>query len=151
MHLKLIWHKPLKMNEPRADRNLIYEVDLKRVPSVAGVYIFMRTFGKQMNPLYIGKATNLNGRIKQQLNALKLMRGIQNAANGSRVLLLGEFDPKQAQNAKKCVHLIESALIRHFLSEGHDLLNKSGTRLARHSLTSERVTNYFVPHKILFE
>jgi hypothetical protein len=32
--------------------------------------------------------------------------------------------------------LIERALIRYFLSEGHDLVNKQGVRIRRHEITS---------------
>jgi hypothetical protein len=151
MELKLVWHKPVALREAEARTNLLYELDLEKIPATPGVYIFMRTFGKNQNPLYVGKAKNLGSRIKGQLNTLKLMRGIQNAAHGSRVLVFGEFVPKQAQRVDKCLTLIERALIRHFLSEGHELLNKAGTRLAKHSLLSEQVAGRFVPHKILFE
>lgn len=36
----------------------------------------------------------------------------------------------------KSLALAERALIRYFLSEGHDLVNKQGTRLRRHELQS---------------
>jgi hypothetical protein len=32
--------------------------------------------------------------------------------------------------------ILERALIRFFLSEGHDLVNKQGTRLRRHEIAS---------------
>ncbi len=149
MDLKLIWHKPIKLKESKA--NLIYELDLDRVPSKPGVYIFMRSFGRKRSALYIGKASKLKSRIKGQRNNLKLMKGIQRAAIGRRVLVVGEFMPKPGQNADKCLPLIEQALIRHFLSEGHDLLNIAGTHLATHSINSEKVTGHFIPNKIYFE
>jgi hypothetical protein len=151
MELKVIWHKPVRLRDSRADANGIYEIDLHKIPEKPGIYIFMRVFGKKQNPLYIGKARRLRSRIKQQLQYVKLMRGIENAANGSRVVIFGEFVPKKGQQQAKCLSLIEKAMIRHFLSEGHNLLNKAGTSLAHHSLASEHIHGRLVPAKILFE
>jgi hypothetical protein len=41
-----------------------------------------------------------------------------------------------AESASSPLALAERALIRYFLSEGHDLVNKQGTRLSRHELES---------------
>jgi hypothetical protein len=151
MELKLVWSKPIPLIQCRADVSRIYDVNLEAVPPVAGLYMFMRAFGRNKSPLYIGRAGNLRARVEQHLNSIKLMKGILNAANGSRVLLVAEFIPKQAQNRNRCIQLIERALIRHYLSDGYELLNKSGTRLANHSLVSEKVAGRFIPRKILFE
>ena len=66
----MTWHKPISLYASERDSNLIYELDIERVPSSPGVYVFMRSFGHAMNPLYVGKASNLNSRIKQRLNTL---------------------------------------------------------------------------------
>jgi hypothetical protein len=151
MDLRVTWHKPVRLRKSPAHTTLIYGLDMDSAPAKPGVYIFMRKFGNNLNPLYVGKALNLKTRIGQQLVALKLMKGIENAANGSRAVVFGEFVPRPGQNADKCVLLIEKALIRHFLSEGHDLLNKAGTRIAtKHSLTSQKVVSRFLPHRIRF-
>jgi hypothetical protein len=63
---------------------MIYEIDLDKLPRKPGVYIFIRKFGENSRALYIGKANRLRTRIKQQLVALRLMKGIQNAAIGPR-------------------------------------------------------------------
>jgi hypothetical protein len=151
MELQLIWHKPVKLKESRPDSDSIYEIDLDRIPETPGVYIFIRQFGNNKNALYIGKAKNLKTRIKQHLNSVRLMRKIQKEANGSRAVAFGEFISKPGQKADNCISYIERALIRHFLSEGHNLLNISGTRIAKHTITSDKVTGRLLPHKILFE
>jgi len=56
--------------------------------------------------------------------------------NGKRVLLAGRFIPRSGQQEDKCLSILERALIRYFLSEGHDLVNKQGTRLRRHEIDS---------------
>src|SRR5689334_4458779 len=89
MDFKLTWRKPIPLRESGPETNLIYELDLDQIPPTPGVYVFMRSFGKKLTPLYVGKAGNLNGRIKQQLNALKLMKGIHNADIGARVIVIG--------------------------------------------------------------
>jgi hypothetical protein len=151
MELQLIWHKPVRLKDSRPDSDLIYEIDLERIPETPGVYIFIRKYGKNQNPLYIGKAKNLKMRVKQHLNSVKLMRKIQKEANGSRAVAFAEFISKPGQKADNCISYIERALIRHFLSEGHNLLNISGTRIAKHTITSDKVTGRLLPHKILFE
>lgn len=52
------------------------------------------------------------------------------------MLLVGEYVTKPGQRIEKCLDLTERALIRYFLSEGHDLVNKQGTRIRRHELES---------------
>jgi hypothetical protein len=43
---------------------------------------------------------------------------------------------KPGQQRDRCLPLVERALIRYFLSEGHDLVNKQGVRLRRHEVSS---------------
>ncbi len=151
MDLRVTWHNPVRLRKPRADSTLIYDLDLSKAPAKPGVYIYMRKFGKSLSPLYVGKARNLRIRVGQQLNALRLMKGIQNAAIGSRAVAFGEFVARPGQSADKCITLIEKTLIRHFLSEGHDLLNVAGARIStRHTLTSRNVVGRFLPHEIRF-
>lgn len=53
-----------------------------------------------------------------------------------RISSTGRLAPKPGQQTKKCLRLIERVLIRHFLTEGHDLVNRQGTRLRGHEVTS---------------
>lgn len=64
------------------------------------------------------------------------MQHLNNARAGKRIVLAGRLVIKPGQKRPKCLVLSERALIRYFLSEGHDLVNKQGTRLRRHELES---------------
>lgn len=115
-----------------------YSIDTTKIPAVAGIYVFLRVHGSSAEALYVGKATNLNSRIKQQLNNLKLMTSIQNATNGERRLVFAECLPKPGQQVPKMLPICEKALIRYYLAQGHSLVNIQGTRLKFHELDSAR-------------
>jgi hypothetical protein len=149
MDLHLDWGPPLALLPSEDGR--IYEIDLNVLPEAPGIYIFTRTFGKATSALYVGKAENLRGRLKQQLNAVRLMKGIENAPTGRRHLLWAKLNRRQGQKAD-CLPIVERALIRHYLSEGHELLNIHGNRIKKHSLTSERTAmKTFIPRTLFFE
>ena len=151
MNLTLKWHKPLVLKADK-DGNGIYIVPLNDIPTEPGIYIFLRTHGSTSEALYVGKANNLRSRIKQHLNNLKLMKGIENAETGKRFLAFAEFIPKQGQQQTKALCRIETAYIRHYLSDGHQLLNKQGTKMAKDSIASERsYLRKFIPKDFYFE
>jgi len=148
MKIHLEWGKPFALRDAAAV-NMIYDIDLSRIPKRSGVYAFGRTWGGEFEALYVGQATELRGRIKSQLNNLRLMQHLRNAKNGRRVVLAGELRTKPGQNLKSCLDLAERALIRHFLSEAHDLVNKQGTRLSRHEINSSgRYPKKYFPRQI---
>lgn len=140
MKLRLEWLRPLTLADA-SKQNLIYWFDFAKLPERAGVYVFGRRYGNQFEALYVGKAGELRWRTKGQLNNLRLMQHLKNAKNGKRVPLAGQFISKGGQQEKKCLDILERALIRYFLSEGHDLVNKQGTRLRRHEITTARSKN----------
>lgn len=135
MNLHIEWNRPVPLRDGNS-QNLIYVLDLEKVPTEAGIYIFGRRFGDQFEALYVGKAENVRGRVYGQLNNLKLMQHLRKARSGKRILLAGELITKPGQKLSKCLVIAERALIRYFLSEGHDIVNKHGTRLRRHELES---------------
>lgn len=135
MKLHVEWGRPLQLKDASRD-NMIYNLDLGKIPTGAGVYIFGRRWGSQFEALYVGKANNIRGRIKEHLNNLRLMQHLRNAKSGKRILLAGKILTKPGQRLPKTLALTERALIRHFLAEGHDLVNLQGTRLRRHELQS---------------
>ena len=63
-----------------------------------------------------------------------------NYSFGSRRL-----ETRPGLQSRRVMTLVERALIRHFLSEGHDLVNVSGTTLRRHELVSTHQPMRFVP------
>lgn len=151
MKLGVEWSSSIKLKDATND-NLIYKLDLDRMPRAAGVYVFGRKWGGQFEALYVGKAGKIRGRIKSQLNNLRLMQHLKNAKAGTRVVMIGRFIGKPGQQANRCLPLIERTLIRYFLSEGHDLVNVQGTRLRRHELASEgRHPRNFIPKLMYVE
>ena len=135
MKLFVEWSRLVSLRDA-ARQNLIYSVVLDKLPGVPGVYVFGRRWGNQFGALYVGKATGIRARVKNQLNNLRLMQHLKNAKAGKRIVLAGRIITKPGQQMDRCLPLIERALIRYFLSEGHDLVNKQGTRLRRHELSS---------------
>ncbi len=135
MKLKLEWARPISLKNG-SQENLIYTCDYKKLPQKAGIYVFGRRYGTNIEALYVGKAESLQGRVRGQFKNLPLMLHLQNAKNGRRILLVGRFIPKPGQKKEKCLDLLERALIRHFLSEAHDLVNIQGAKLRRHEITS---------------
>lgn len=138
MKLALEWGRPILLRKASRDEKLIYKLDDKKLPDAAGVYVFGRRYGKSFEALYVGQASSIRGRVRGHLkNNLSLMLHLQQAKSGTRVLLVGRFIPKPGQQGDKCLRLLERALLRYFLSEGHDLVNKQGARLRRHEITSK--------------
>jgi hypothetical protein len=132
MKLTLDWNHSVKLGK------FPYTVDLEDIPKTSGIYIFLRMYGETAEALYIGKATNLRGRIKQQLNNFRLLTAIKEASNGQRRLVFGEFVPKPGQKTAAALLLCEKALIRYYLAQGHELVNIQGTKLRYHELDSTR-------------
>jgi hypothetical protein len=68
------------------------------------------------------------------------------------MLLVSQIKTKPGQRLEKSFVLIERALIRYFLSEGFDLVNKQGTRIRRHEvLSSGKHPKRFVPNTMFVE
>ena len=135
MKLGMEWTKPITLVDA-AHLNLIYSFDSAKLPEKAGIYVFGRRFGSNFEALYVGQATSIRGRAKGQLKNLPLMLHLKKAKSGKRVLIAGCFIPKRGQREAKCLPILERALIRYFLSEGHNLVNKQGVQLRRHDITS---------------
>ncbi|SRR5712692_8926765 len=151
MKLRVEWGRPILLKDATKD-NMIYGLDLGKVSSGAGIYIFGRRWGLQFEGLYVGKASNIRSRVKGHLNNLRLMQHLRNAKAGKRLVLAGRLATKPGQRLSKCLVLSERALIRYFLSEGHDLVNKQGTRLRRHEVESSgRHPKRFFPKIIHLE
>lgn len=145
MKLYVEWDLPILMRRSTR-KTLEYSVDLETLPKAPGVYILGRRWGKQFEALYVGKANIIRSRVKTQLNNLRLMQHLDDAKTGRRILLVGKVRAKGGQQVERILPLVERALIRHFLSEGHDLVNKQGTRLPRHEVVSSgKQPRRFVP------
>ena len=149
MKLQIVWGALLPLRDAGREENLIYTIQSARLPETPGVYVFGRQFGRNFEALYVGQAHDIRWRVRFHLkNNLGLMLHLQKAKNGRRVILTGRFVSKPGQQEKKCLTLLERALIRFFLSEGHDLVNKQGARLRRHEIMSKN-PRWMVP-KLMF-
>jgi len=135
VNLQIEWCRPIQLKDATSEGQF-YGLDLGKVTSSAGVYIFGRRWGSQFEALYVGKAGNIQRRLRGHLDSLKLMQHIRNAKIGKRVLLAGDLITRPGQRLGRCLALSERALIRHFLSEGHDLANIQGMKMRRHELES---------------
>ena len=132
-------------------QNLIYLPDKNKLPKAAGVYVFgRRRKNGDFEALYIGKAKEIRGRVWGHRKNLPLMMHLKTAKQGAKVVRAGIFKSRPGQKVEKCLPLIERALIRYFLSEGHDLANLQGARLRRHEIASDgKHPNLFIP-KLMF-
>jgi hypothetical protein len=152
MKLQIEWGRPIQLKDARKD-GMIYGLNLGKIKTgTAGVYIFGRRWGPQFEALYVGEASKIRGRIKNHLNDLRLMQYLQRAKAGERLLLVGRIKVKRGQRLNKCLRVAELAMIRHFLSEGHDLANTQGRRIERHEIgSSGQHRKRFFPSLIYLE
>lgn len=153
MEMEIQWNKPIPFKKVNKGA-LIYDIDLEKVPDQKGIYILARRYNRNYYALYIGESTvgTIRRRIRKHLNNLKLMRYLESAKRGRRVLITGIPFPKGGQNSKKIIKIIEKAFIRHFMSEGHDLINESGTIVRYHKINSKgRIPKKFIPSSIFLE
>ena len=127
MKITVTWNAPIPL--PGEARDLCDSFDFDVLPDDAGVYLFGRRFGPKLSVLYVGKAGVLRTRIRQQLNNNRLMRALDDAPSGERVLIYGTFSGKRGARIAQWLNTVEEALITHFTEEEHDLINKVGTRL----------------------
>lgn len=124
---EVTWHTPLELRESR-DTRYIYECDLEALNVWPGLYIFARTHGESIEPIYIGETENLRRRIEQHLASVPLMNGLKYARTGRRVLMVGELETRRGLRVKPTLQKIEQVLVREALNQGHELLNDRGTR-----------------------
>src|SRR5262245_47313067 len=113
MDLDVFWHPPVDLRDGSKE-SLILTCDLEQIPEEPGVYAFCRMFGDKIEPLYIGQAKNLRGRVKGHFKYnVQLMRRIVEAKIGRKIVLPGEWKPKGGQNRKSALDVLEAALIKY--------------------------------------
>src|SRR5579859_2279421 len=135
MDIEVFWHRPVRLRDARADENLIYACDhMDAIPAAPGVYVFGRLFGNSVDPIYVGRANVLVTRVGQQIGNVRLMRAIERRPNGARVVLIGEWYAKRGQQRGRALPILETALIKHALAEGHDLVNEKGAKTPVHRI-----------------
>lgn len=127
MKLSVTWHPSISLPKPVSRLYRVFDLD--SLPREPAIYLFARSFGGRMEVLYVGKATSLRSRIKQQLNNLRLMQTIDDAAIGPRMLIYGTLNCRPGQPVGTVLNIVETALIGHLTENGHQLSNKLGTKL----------------------
>jgi hypothetical protein len=138
VRIDIKWDKPLRLKDGARFNQLYYCPTLTRISNKAGVYVFARTFGKLVAPLYVGQAKKLKSRIEQQFKSnVRLMFGLKHADIGRRILLVGRLRLHPGQQKKKVLDIVEASLIKHALAQGHDLLNQQGTKTKVHMIKSQ--------------
>ena len=116
MKLHLDWARLIPLKDGSREQ-LIYTVDLHKLPKVGGIYVFGRQrkdVTRNLEALYVGKANNIRSRIRGQLKNLPLMLHLKNARQGQRLVLIARFIGQPGQRAGKSLAVIERALICDF-------------------------------------
>ena len=154
MRIDLTWDKPIRLKDGMKFNQIYYCPSLDRISNKADVYVFARSFGTVVAPLYVGQATKLRNRIDQQFrNNVRLMVGVKQADIGRRILLVGRLKLHRGQRKKKVLDIVESSVIKHALTQGHVLLNKQGVRTSVHTIKSKgnRSSKQVAPLTMLVE
>ena len=150
MNIDIEWSEPIELVDGAKDY-LIYKcTNMDNIPDAPGIYIFARRFAETLTPLYIGQAGSLRKRIDQQLNNTQLIKGIEAAEIGNRVLLVGTIIPRSGQRVDRLLDFAETAVMENAVSSGHSLLNKQGTTLCFHTIQSigNKWSRKIVPTKL---
>ena len=151
MKISIDWQRPIQLQSGHRE-GLIYKVDLDLLERTPGVYIFARRWSRSFEALYVGQSRNIRSRVKSQVDRVKLMRHLEQAKSGKRVVIVGYPNFKGGQQVPKVLNVTERSLIRHFIAEGHDLVNQQGVRIREHEITSAgRLPKAFVPAVMYLE
>ena len=141
MNIKVKWGRPVRLIKCRKKSDCIMEFremgTLGKITDGPGVYVFARRHGRTDEdifiPQYIGEASNVRRRIRQHLHRhVARMRRIRDGATGARYLVVGKIE-RNAKN-EKTRKVVENALIKKAMANGHNLLNKQGTKSKVHSI-----------------
>ncbi len=131
LNIEATWQPPLDINPVPGEFSFVCR-DIENVPEGPGVYIFGRRYGDTITPCYIGRSRNINGRLKQHLNSIRLMNGLRNFGNGQKIFSWANINLRPGQNIDRILHVLERMLIVHATDDGHELLNVNGARLPHH-------------------
>jgi hypothetical protein len=146
LNIEACWSKPVRLTV--ASAGAIYECrELDRLPAAPGVYVFYRQHGEQMDPLYIGKSTNVRKRVSEHLNSVRLMMAIYDSQAGGKHVICCEPSVRPGQKMSKILAVLENALIDYAMAEGFELKQKQGTKRPNHQIrfTGNRTSEALVP------
>jgi hypothetical protein len=150
VQLRIEWSKPLPIKH--SGHGVGYSIDANAFEQEPAIYIFGRKWGRSYEALYVGQTKKLRSRLMGHINNLSLMEHLRDAKTGQRVLIIGRPALRQGQQIAKVLDVAEKTLIRHFISEGHNLANKQGKRILMHALRSEgALPKSFMPSALHIE
>jgi hypothetical protein len=142
LKIELKWDKPIRLKDGSKLFQIYTIRRLDRIPNKAGVYVFARSFGQSIAPLYIGQTSRLRSRINDHLKSSgRLMMKIKRAQAGRRILLFASLKLQPGQRETKVLEIVEKALIKHALASGYELLNKQGVKTKVHVIKSKGNTS----------
>ncbi len=151
VRLAINWNKPIPLLKDTRN-GLTYDVNFDKIKPSPGIYMFARKWGSSYEALYVGKSENLRSRIKTHLNNHRLVKHIEGASSGKRVVIIGYPCTRSGQQMARVLKTLERVLIRHFLAEAHDLVNIHGIRIERHEIESDGgIPKAFIPSKMFLE
>ena len=130
LDIQAMWHQPLEL----APSGIGYSLELDKIPDEPGIYVFGRTWGDNLAPLYIGRSTTLRQRLTTHLNTVKIIQAIRDFPGGNRFILFCTFELKRGQQIERVLEVVERGLIDKALTEGHELINVQGTRTPKHTI-----------------
>jgi hypothetical protein len=150
MKIDAAWSQPVPLTKDRKGK-LVYNLDLEQLPKSPGVYVFARQHGERVVPIYIGETMSLRSRIKSHLESVPLMHAVRDASSGNRLLIYCTVKTNSEDKAKKQINILERALILHAQTEGHQLVNKRGTKLPTDTICfiGNRTSEAIAPRKML--
>jgi hypothetical protein len=139
MDIAIEWQTPIQLTKNW--RVVVDENDLpNEILDAPGVYFFSRRYGETYLPFYIGETMNLRKRLKNHLNRTKLtdvLKGVDGSSKikqGQRYFHYRYFIPKQAQQPKTCIRIVQKYLVREAIAQNLPLLNKKLTVARTHEL-----------------
>lgn len=138
MDISITWHNPLALIDG-SKLSLTFTVEEAGIPDKPGCYVFFNQYGDSKHIIYIGQAKNLNSRVNQQFKTnVRLMNVIKEFGRGSKKLMYCTIKPKRAQRIERLLKIVEKSLIKHALTNGHELINIQGSKINFHEIESQR-------------
>jgi hypothetical protein len=144
LNIEAHWHHPVLIEQDFGDGDSLFKCrKLEDVPEEPGIYVFIRTHGSAVEPLYVGQSKNLRRRLVDHFKKnVRLMKGILLAPSGAKKFLFCTIRLKRGQNLDRVLDVLENMLISHALNNGYELYQKQGTKPSSHQahFTGNRIS-----------
>ncbi len=143
MEITIRWQKPIQLTKHK--RIIVDEDDLPAgLRAEPGVYFFSRKFGTKRVPFYIGESQNVRARLKQHLATTKIADVLRSLSAeddqikiGVRFFHFGYLLARPGHKPSVCLKIVQKALIRQAVEQGHPILNTQLKKFRTHNLHFE--------------